>query len=163
MSGNGSFAGERFLDTVPPSYEFQRVLVTLAVAVVTAFWVGCTLSFRKRAGALFDTINVTMRFLIVATILVVFANPHNNFALRRVFEVPVLTRPECNHLLTIAEQTATRNADLRGNETAELLDAPVGWYKSRDPIYPTTDLHILLDPFTADDRRYLRDLSLIHI
>lgn len=44
----------------------------------------------------------------------------------------------------------------QASEGRTLLDEPKGWTKDRHTSYPTTDLNLVTDPFTANDRDFLQ-------
>lgn len=83
----------------------------------------------------------------------------NSFASRAVFEAPLLSSEECQRILDFAYQAAQQNAEnAAANETsadAALLKEPIGWQKSRHTIYQTTDLNLVTDPFTREQREYI--------
>jgi len=110
-------------------------------------------------------------------------SPNNAWTSRGVFVAPFLTRDECRQLLDMAHGAASRNYDNAasaerflggktggGNEGAGVVTElqldnatiqamksyPRGWQKKRHGQYPTTDLNLVSDPFTTDDRRWLR-------
>lgn len=111
-------------------------------------------------------------------------SPDNAVAARGVFVAPLFTRDECDLLLQKAHAAARRNYDdaskvleaaaaaagegasselSSANRTidvavAESLKlAPEGWQKKRHGGYPTTDLNLVADPFTTEDRKWLAD------
>ena len=43
-------------------------------------------------------------------------------------------------------------------EGRTLLDEPKGWTKDRHTSYPTTDLNLVTDPFTTNDREFLKKI-----
>ena len=43
-------------------------------------------------------------------------------------------------------------------EGRTLLDEPKGWTKDRHTSYPTTDLNLVTDPFTTNDRDFLKKI-----
>ena len=43
-------------------------------------------------------------------------------------------------------------------EGRSLLDEPKGWTKDRHTSYPTTDLNLVTDPFTPNDREFLKKI-----
>ena len=43
------------------------------------------------------------------------------------------------------------------NKLNSIIRDPFGWKKDRHTSYPTTDLNLVTDPFTAEDRAYLAE------
>ena len=90
----------------------------------------------------------------------------NNLVPRGVWEAPLLTLDECQTVLDMAHAAAQRNyqqaVDNNNNESSSssslLLDEPVGWQKKRHASYPTTDLNLVTDPFTPQDRAWLETI-----
>ena len=63
---------------------------------------------------------------------------------------------EYNYLAT--DEVAVQD-NLEENKTIiGLLSEPYGWQKTRHGIYPTTDLNIITDPFTKDDREWISNI-----
>eukprot|EP00977_Amphora_coffeiformis_P017619 scaffold5828_cov168-Amphora_coffeaeformis.AAC.22 len=107
--------------------------------------------------------------LLCSVVYVLFTNsPYNYFTPRRIFQAPLLTRDECQHVIAMAELAAQKNIpdndvnsspSSTNNTTANpLLQEPLGWQKTRHRNYPTTDLNLVTDPFTKEDRAWLRNL-----
>jgi hypothetical protein len=99
------------------------------------------------------------------------SSPDNYYTTRGVFEAPLFTKEECQHLIDMAEQNAQHNhqvaknvtflAKIEGIETNETIQGylidPVGWQKKRHGNYPTTDMNLVTDPFTKSDRAWLQE------
>jgi len=126
----------------------------------------------------------TVLGLVLTTIgLLMSVSPNNYYTSRRVFQAPLMTQSECQHVIKMAENAAMRNyekykqmkplreADLEGmsekdtydskreNRTREaVLMDPLGWQKTRHTSYPTTDLNVVTDPFFKEDRTWLADM-----
>lgn len=99
--------------------------------------------------------------LALSTIALLFYPPNNHFTSRQVFEAPLFTKEECDHVIQMAEQAASRNyekASRDKNVHDALLLPPKGWQKARHGAYPTTDLNLVTDTFTKEDRHWLSDL-----
>jgi hypothetical protein len=91
----------------------------------------------------------------------------NSFAARGVFEAPLLRADECQSILDRAYKAANQNIvnleqgkdNTAGDKTTSLLhNEPLGWQKMRHRAYPTIDLNLVTDPFTAEDRIYIKEL-----
>ena len=112
--------------------------------------------------------------------ILMMLSPHNYYVPRRVFQAPLLSAEECQHVMDMAQAAAQRNyesalamtkdpenefpsggdADADDDSTTEtrtnaLLKEPKGWQKTRHRSYPTTDLNLVTDPFTRADRDWL--------
>jgi hypothetical protein len=105
-------------------------------------------------------------FLLVAGYFLLSGSPNNYLTARSVFQSPLFTREECRHILDLADQAAARNYESALAITPEEANAtmqawkkePLGWQKQRHGNYPTTDLNMVIDPFTKQDREWLGDL-----
>ncbi|GAX27403.1 procollagen-lysine,2-oxoglutarate 5-dioxygenase 1 [Fistulifera solaris] len=98
--------------------------------------------------------------LVLSTIILLFYSPHNYFTSRQVFEAPLFTKEECQHVIQMAERAALQNYETASRENKAhdtLLMPPGGWQKTRHGSYPTTDLNLVTDPFTKEDRQWLSD------
>jgi hypothetical protein len=110
-------------------------------------------------------------------------SPDNYYTTRGVFQAPVLTREECQTILKMADVAADISykeaksveamynllppsegededdaAERQLDDTVKgLLQEPVGWQKFRHGNYPTTDLNIVTDPFTKEDRAFIKE------
>jgi hypothetical protein len=109
-------------------------------------------------------------------------SPDNYYTTRGVFQAPVLTREECQTILKMADVAAemsykeAKSVEAMNNllpppsgedddmeerqlndTTKGLLQEPFGWQKSRHGSYPTTDLNIVTDPFTKEDRAFIKE------
>ena len=114
-----------------------------------------------------------LMFMISVFWIMLKVSPDNYYTSRGVFESPLFTREECNHLIEMAEDVAKRNYEIAKNVESELslsgntqqmnetikgfLKEPVGWQKKRHDSYPTTDLNLVTDPFTKSDRTWIRE------
>jgi hypothetical protein len=105
-------------------------------------------------------------FFFVAGYLLLSGSPNNRLTARSVFQSPLFTRKECRHILDLADQAAAHNYEAALAITPEEANAtitawkkePLGWGKMRHGNYPTTDLNMVIDPFTKQDREWLGDL-----
>jgi hypothetical protein len=105
-------------------------------------------------------------FFFVAGYLLLSESPNNRLTARSVFQAPLFTREECRHILDLADHAAARNYEAALAITPEEANAtitawkkePLGWGKMRHGNYPTTDLNMVNDPFTKQDREWLGDL-----
>ena len=109
-------------------------------------------------------------------------SPNNRVASRAVYVAPLLTPDECGIIVDMASRAAGRNVERAGDEAflrevdgldedddddeeggvsgggkgrRDLLDFPEGWRKDRHEQYPTTDLNVVTDPFSGEDREWL--------
>ena len=124
-----------------------------------------------------------MLLVLVGTVvslcyLLMVDSPNNALLARGVFEAPMFTEAECQELLARALAVAQRNTetaitvinhDTTQNENQDknttmssdvahqLLQAPQGWQKARHASYATTDLNLVTDPFTHDDRHWMAE------
>jgi hypothetical protein len=91
-------------------------------------------------------------------------SPYNSYSARAIFEAPLFTTDECNEIIAMAHRAAERNyiTVLRDAKSAmdnnRLLEDPKGWKKDRHGSYPTTDLNLVTDSFTKEDRAGLSDI-----
>ena len=120
---------------------------------------------------------------LTCTAIVVLGSPYNYYLLRRVFVFPIFTADECQAIIEMAEQAALVNYQEaqqwsvslpNGTELApdpsmmeastdeetfrNMLQRPLGWHKLRHGNYPTTDLNLVTDPFSKQNRTYLGNL-----
>jgi len=102
--------------------------------------------------------------LLTCVYILMSKSPYNYYTPRRVFQAPLLTVAECDTILAMADAAAQLNyeaakSNSNKNETSEaLLREPLGWQKTRHGSYPTTDLNLVTDPFTREDRTFLTTL-----
>lgn len=102
--------------------------------------------------------------LLLTFVFILMKSPYNAYTPRRVFQAPLLTVAECKTILAMADAAAKLNYEAAKrkpskNETSEaLLREPQGWQKTRHGSYPTTDLNLVTDPFTREDRKFLTNL-----
>ncbi|KAL3934911.1 MAG: hypothetical protein SGBAC_009470 [Bacillariaceae sp.] len=104
-------------------------------------------------------------FLATFCYMIVVASPDNAHTTRGVFEAPLFTRDECNYLVDMAETVAQRNyqtaaaSDATNATTMKdqdlILMEPIGWQKKRHQIHSTTDLNVITDPFSKQDRQWI--------
>lgn len=104
-------------------------------------------------------------------------SPNNYYTSRMVFQSPVFTKEECQYIIDMSQRAAQRSyesaliappipvsesspiLERHSNRSLEgLLQEPIGWQKTRHYNYPTTDLNIVTDHFTVEDRTYLQNL-----
>lgn len=104
--------------------------------------------------------------------LMLKSSPDNYYTTRSVFETPLLTDDECQYVIEMAERVArrnyeyalnfTQNESVEGTTTADmtkiqdLLIEPRGWQKKRHDNHPTTDLNLVTDPFSKEDRTWIQ-------
>mmetsp|Transcript_45815 Transcript_45815/g.69109 ORF Transcript_45815/g.69109 Transcript_45815/m.69109 type:complete len:378 (+) Transcript_45815:527-1660(+) len=95
----------------------------------------------------------TVAFLSIVMLSLTTSN--NSYASRGIFQTPIFTQDECTRLIKAALQTASRNAasltdvEKRQAQNKGILE---GWHSSRHNKYPTTDLSVIDDAFTMEDR-----------
>lgn len=76
---------------------------------------------------------------------------NNCLTARSSYVAPLFSREECQFIIDRAHEAAKLNA--QENPDDELVQtSPVGWRKDRHSTYPTTDLNVVTDPFTKEDR-----------
>ena len=124
---------------------------------------------------LFVSALTVLGFVTTSVVVLLWCSPYNGWLPRRVFQAPLLTREECDEIVKRSMAAAERNVQQSqarlavvggwDNLTKEenrtmtaLLDFPSGWQKSRHAAYPTTDLNLVTDPFTKDDREFIGGL-----
>jgi hypothetical protein len=122
-------------------------------------------------------------FVVHAIYMLLLTSPDNSFASRTVFETPLFSTQECQYLIQMAERVASKNYEMAQQRmhsmdttvasgaagttnslTAEqwnatltdYLQQPYGWQKKRHLSYPTTDLNLVTDPFTREDRAWVQ-------
>lgn len=106
-------------------------------------------------------------FLVTLCYLVIMVSPDNTFPIRTVFEAPLFTREECHEWIRRSEQAARRNYDMAkqqqeqtnniSDSSLSFLEEPIGWQKKRHQQYSTTDLNVVTDPFSKEDRQWLKE------
>ena len=110
--------------------------------------------------------------LVFLPLVLILSSPDNYYTPNGVFQVPLLTKKECQQILDMADAAAKANYEdaksvqamyeLTGGEmdensdTKSLLEEPQGWQKLRHASYPTTDLNLITDPFTREDRDWIK-------
>jgi hypothetical protein len=99
-------------------------------------------------------------FLLTFCYMIVTGSPDNRYTTRGVFEAPLLSPEECQFLVDLAEKAALKNYELAKTSSNKnqklLLEHPAGWQKKRHRLYSTTDLNLVTDPFTKQDRKWLQ-------
>ena len=113
-------------------------------------------------------------FLLHAIYILVTSSPDNYYPSRTVFETPLFSQDECDHLVRMAERVARENHDMAqkfvetnpGEIEKELnsthtrisgyLKEPFGWQKTRHKAHPTTDLNLVTDNFSEEDRSWIQ-------
>ena len=108
-------------------------------------------------------------FLVTVCYLLIMVSPDNTFPIRTVFEAPLFTREECQEWIRRSEQAARRNYDMAkqqqqqeqinniSDSSLSFLEEPIGWQKKRHQKYSTTDLNVVTDPFSKEDRQWLKE------
>lgn len=105
-------------------------------------------------------------FILTVCYIIVIGSPDNKYTTRGIFEAPLFTRDECNYLVDMAETVAQRNFAVAQNNTsthdddddsALMLMDPIGWQKKRHKVYSTTDLNVVTDPFSKEDRQWIKN------
>ena len=114
---------------------------------------------------------VTTGNILHAIYILFTASPDNYYTSRTVFETPLFSQAECDHLVEMAEKVAGENYDMAKKfaETNQIendadsssrmmgyLKEPYGWQKTRHKFHPTTDLNLVTDNFSDDDRSWIR-------
>jgi hypothetical protein len=105
-------------------------------------------------------------FLLVAGYFLLSGSPNNYLTARSVLESPLFTREECQRIIDMSTKAVQRNYEAALAIPTEEVNAtitgwkmqPLGWHKMRHGNYPTTDLNMVIDPFTKQDREWLGDL-----
>ena len=113
-------------------------------------------------------------FLLHAIYILVTSSPDNYYPSRTVFETPLFSQDECDHLVGMAERVARENHDMaqkfvetnpgeiekESNSThtriSGYLKEPFGWQKTRHKAHPTTDLNLVTDNFSEEDRSWIQ-------
>jgi len=123
----------------------------------------------KVPAFLLPTVNFT--FLVIVFLLIA-SSPNNIYSARQVFLSALLLPNECQHIINMAEEAASRNAGQAESELAvspeiktkkeigkleKILMKPRGWQKDRHEAYPTTDLNVVHD-LQSNDRDYLEQI-----
>ena len=166
MSTTLSFAGEAFLEApVPPDVISERsfltiqLVVTIIALVAVAPFLLTKLADQRQQADKEDSVSVKWlpRLNIIGILLAsywILSASNNYYSARSVFVAPLLSDEECQHLIQSSHETARRNLkQFPGND--EFKQSPKGWRKKRHGSYPTTDLNLVTDPFTKEDRLYL--------
>ena len=100
------------------------------------------------------------------------ASPDNYYTCRTVFETPLFSQAESDHLVEMAERVARKNYDMakkivktnpdeikNGTDSSKIegyLKEPYGWQKTRHKFHPTTDLNLVTDNFSDEDRSWIQ-------
>ena len=113
-------------------------------------------------------------FVLHAIYLLVMASPDNYYTSRAVFETPLFSRSECDYLVQMAERVAGKNYEIaqkfvetesneKDGESSSThttmmgyLKEPYGWQKSRHKFHPTTDMNLVTDNFSDEDRAWIQ-------
>ncbi len=116
-------------------------------------------------------------FVLHAIYLLVMASPDNYYTSRTIFETPLFSQSECDYLVDMAERVAGTNYEIaqkfvqtnsakkdgENNQSAHTtttmmgyLKEPYGWQKTRHKFHPTTDLNLVTDNFTDEDRAWIQ-------
>lgn len=165
MSTTLPFAGEAFLkDPVPPDVISERpfftaqlfltIVVLVAVAPYLLSKLDQTQADDKEA---FVSVKWLPRLNIIGILLSgywILSTSNNYYSARSVFVAPLLSNDECQHLIQSSHEAAQRNLK-QFPDNDEFKQSPKGWRKERHGSYPTTDLNLVTDPFTKEDRKYL--------
>lgn len=147
-----------------PDHESATMVVTAVLIIAFVLWlvVVPVICSKSPLGSLAGNPIVTT-LACCATIcwILLELHPNNSYSTRRVFHAPLFRDTECQTIVAMTDRVAALNIEHAQNGTApaELLQEPaLGWHKTRDFEYPTTDLHSILDPFTKEERSYLEGL-----
>lgn len=103
-------------------------------------------------------------FILTCLWMILSHSSTNTFAIRGVFQAPLMTMEECEWMIQTSYAAAQRNVnrlkhDNSSSDTAlRLLQDPPGWQKLRHSSYPTVDLNLLNDPFLPADREVLASI-----
>ena len=108
--------------------------------------------------------------------ILLLSSPDNYYPSRTVFEAPLFHQDECDHLIGIAERVAEENyrmaqkffqadigdieqgTNLSINKTMTgYLQEPFGWQKTRHESHRTTDLNLVTDNFSDEDRAWIKE------
>ena len=113
-------------------------------------------------------------FIFHSIYLLLISSPDNYYTSRTVFETPLFSQSECDHLVGMAERVAEKNYEMAQkfvetevevehdtnssmNKTMMgYLKEPYGWQKTRHKFHPTTDLNLVTDNFSAEDRAWIQ-------
>ena len=107
-------------------------------------------------------------FIIHTIYVLLKSSPDNYYTSRTVFETPLFSQSECDHLVGMAERVAGENYDMAQkfvtteantstqNTMMGYLKEPYGWQKTRHAFHPTTDLNLVTDNFSDDDRAWIQ-------
>jgi chemotaxis protein histidine kinase CheA len=118
--------------------------------------------------------------MVFMTLVLIQHSPDNYYTPNAVFQAPMLTKDDCHEILQMADTAAASNYEnaksvhamydlmmgaaaggggeiMEANDTVKgLLEDPPGWNKARHKAYPTTDLNLVTDPFTKEDREWIQ-------
>lgn len=107
-------------------------------------------------------LNVTCLVLLFQAIIL--KSPYNTKIPRGIFEAPMFTADECETVIEMAHTAAKKmytealeKNDDNDKHLVGLKKDPKGWRKTRHDFYPTTDLNIVTDAFTPEDRRWIQE------
>lgn len=147
-----------------PDYDGECWKLTLCLIGLGLFWlvvfpVAVSQPNAKKEPQVALTTSVSTLFFFLGSFFgaLLFLSPYNYYLPRRVFQVPLLTPNECQHVLELAHRAAQINYEQsRHNASSPFQQEPLGWHKTRHGAYPTTDLNLVTDPFD-DARDWLKD------
>ena len=161
---------ESLLDVPLPHYSQEHILYTvyLSITAIVVFlllpiWIaGPTKQLSSIAQTMLNL------FGFVALLAVLLTTSHNSLTPRVVLQAPLLSPSECQYLLDMSHRVAATNLaqyELSSTTTTEsssssspLTREPKGWRKDRHQAYPTTDLNVVTDPFTKQDREWIETI-----
>jgi len=98
---------------------------------------------------------------IITIIYIVLLSSNNTYNARTTFQAPLFSIKECQDIIQMASKAAEINLENAKEKThlteveEKYLEIPEGWHKARHSHYPTTDLNLISDPFSDEDRLYL--------
>lgn len=148
---------------IPPDVNTERsflviqLSLTLIVLVAVAPFVLGKLENQAADNKASVSVKWLPRINILGILLMgywILGTSNNFYSARSVFVAPLFSKDECQHIIQASHEAARRN--LKQNPgSPELKQPPKGWRKERHGSYPTTDLNLVTDPFTKEDRLYL--------
>lgn len=171
MSTTLPFAGEAFLeDPLPPDVTEERfwLVICLGILLVSLLIIApAVLGKLYSASSQQDdedkespgALKLLHRLNLIGVLLAAYwilGTSNNFYSARSVFVAPMLTTHECDSLIQRSHEAAKQNLKQHPNSD-EFTKSPKGWRKERHGSYPTTDLNLVTDPFTKEDRQYLAE------
>lgn len=155
----------QFLRVSLPDHEAAFHIVTILLTLSALAWLVVIPVLCSKRGLLGSLIShpavSTIACCWCSMWILLSLIPNNTYSTRRIFHSPLLSVDECDAIIGMTDRVAEVNVQRAINKLGpeELLAEPAkGWHKKRDPIYPTTDLHTVIDPFSADERAFLENL-----